>query len=176
MTTAVADPRYPIGKFSRPETITPEHRKEAIAEIAALPEKLSAALARLSEAQLDTAYREGGWTVRQLVHHIADSHLNAITRLKLALTEEKPVIRPYDEKAWAELPDNSLDVEVSVNLLKALHTRWATVLATLDDAQWQRLLQHPEQPAPWTVEHLTLIYAWHSKHHVAHIRLLTQQD
>jgi len=176
MTTAVADPRYPIGKFSRPETITPAHRKEAIAEIAALPEKLTAALGRLSEAQLDTPYREGGWTVRQLVHHIADSHLNAITRLKLALTEEKPVIRPYDEKAWAELADTKLDVDVSVNLLKALHTRWATVLESLDDTQWQRLLQHPAEAEPWTVEVLTLIYAWHSKHHVAHIKLLEQQN
>lgn len=169
MSTSALDPRYPIGKLSFPETITPEHRQQAIAAIAALPQELAAALEGLTEAQLDTPYREGGWTIRQLVHHINDSHQNAVTRLKLALTEETPVIRPYDEKAWASLPDSTVDVAYSLAILKPLHQRWVLLLESLDESQWQRKLQHPERQHPWTVETLTLIYGWHSKHHVAHI-------
>lgn len=168
MSSAI-DPCYPIGKLSLPATITPELRKEAIADIATMAAKLSAALEGMTEAELDSPYREGGWTVRQLVHHIADSHMNAFTRLKLALTEETPVIRPYDEKGWALTADAKFDVALSLELIKPLHTRWAMLLESLEEAQWKRLLQHPEKQVPWTVEMLTLIYGWHSRHHVAHI-------
>jgi uncharacterized damage-inducible protein DinB len=162
------DPRYPIGKFERPERISVEERLNAIAAIAELPEQLRNAADGLDSAQLNTPYREGGWTVRQLVHHIADSHMNAFIRVRLALTEDWPTIKPYDEQAWATLHDSAAPIEWSLELIESLHARWVMMLQSLTDEQWQRGYRHPEN-GPQTVEDATLMYAWHSRHHVAHI-------
>lgn len=169
------DPRYPIGKFQRPETISAGDREVAIQAIAEMPAKLAEALHGLSEAQLDTPYREGGWTVRQVVHHVADSHLNALSRLKLALTEDWPTIYGYSEKAWAELADAKAPVAWSVNLLEGLHARWTMLLQSLGEEQWKRGFKHPER-GPMAVETATLLYAWHSRHHVAHITALRESQ
>jgi DinB superfamily len=170
-----ADPRYPVGKFNRPKKITPHERMAAIAALAELPAKLTEALEGLDSEQLDTPYRDGGWTVRQLVHHIADSHMNAFVRVRLALTEDWPTITPYDEKAWAMLHDSAAPVAWSVGLLHNLHARWVMMLESLADEQWARGVKHPEN-GPVTVELSTLLYAWHSRHHVAHITRLRERQ
>jgi hypothetical protein len=169
------DPRYPVGKFQRPENVTPHERMASIATLAELPGKLSEAVNGLSRGQLDTPYREGGWTVRQLVHHIADSHMNAFVRVRLALTEDWPTICAYDEKAWAMLHDSAAPVGWSVALIESLHARWVMLLESLDDEQWQRGYKHPER-GPGTVETTALLYAWHSRHHVAHIARLRELE
>jgi uncharacterized damage-inducible protein DinB len=169
------DPRYPIGKFAMPAQITPERRQQAIDEIAATPAKLRAAVKGLTEAQLDTPYREGGWTVRQVVHHVPDSHLNAFVRLKLALTEDKPAIKPYDEAAWAELADSkSAPIEASQALLESVHIRWDRLWRSLRPEQFARVLVHPEH-GERTVDWLVFVYAWHGQHHTAHITELRKQ-
>jgi uncharacterized damage-inducible protein DinB len=169
------DPRYPVGKFQRPETVTPELRVAAIAEIAAMPEALTKALEGLDREQLDTPYREGGWTVRQLVHHIADSHMNAFVRTRLALTEDWPTITAYDEKAWALLHDSTAaPAGWSVELIENLHARWVLLLDSLTEEHWQRGFRHPER-GPSTLELTMLLYAWHSRHHVAHITKLRER-
>jgi len=168
MITNEIDPRFPIGKFSKPETISRNERSGAIAALAELPEQLRNAVSGLDAAQLNTPYRDGGWTVRQVVHHIADSHMNAVVRVKLALTEDWPVVKPYDEEAWAVLHDVTAPVEWSLDLIESLHARWVMLLQSLDEQQWQRGYRHPENGAQ-TVELVTLVYAWHSRHHVAHI-------
>jgi hypothetical protein len=168
------DPRYPIGKFRRADANLSDH-EAAIATLAALPENLRAAVDGLSASQLDTPYREGGWTVRQLVHHVADSHMNAAIRVRLALTEEWPTIKPYDEKLWAQLSDASTaPVEPSLNLLTALHKRWVLLLRSLTEEQWQRGYVHPENGRQ-TLAEATALYAWHSRHHVAHITELRKR-
>ena len=169
------DPKYPVGKFKRPEKITPQKRMAAIAAIAELPAKLAEALEGLDRDQLDTPYREGGWTVRQLVHHIADSHMNAFVRVRLALTEDWPTITPYDEKAWAMLPDSAAPVGWSVALLQSLHARWVMMLESLSAEQWARGVNHPEN-GPMSVELSTLLYGWHCRHHVAHITRLREKE
>src|SRR6478752_9477455 len=139
------DPRYPIGKFEMPSGITGARRQQAIDEIASTPVKLRAAVKGLNDSQLDTPYRDGGWTVRQVVHHVPDSHLNAYTRLKLALTEETPTIRPYDEAAWAKLADvHETPVETSLTLLDVLHQRWMTIWRSMSDDDFGRHLVHPD--------------------------------
>ena len=169
------DPRFPIGKFKRPDTVSNELRSQAIAHIEALPTKLKDAVKGLDEAQLDTPYREGGWTVRQLVHHIADSHMNAFCRVRLALTEDWPSIVAYDEKAWAMLEDSAkAPVALSLSLLDGLHARWAMLLRSLNDAQWVMGMKHP-QNGPMSVEMATQMYAWHCRHHVAHITNLRER-
>jgi uncharacterized damage-inducible protein DinB len=169
------DPRYPIGKFAMPAQITPEKRLEAIEEIAATPIKLRAAVKGLNDAQLDTPYRERGWTVRQVVHHVPDSHLNAFVRLKLALTEEKPMIKPYNEAAWAELADaKSAPIESSQTLLDSIHARWDRLWRSLKPEQFARVLVHPEH-GERTVDWLVFVYAWHGQHHTAHITELRKQ-
>jgi hypothetical protein len=165
------DPRYPVGKFVAPETITPDDRTNAIATLAELPEQLRNAVEGLNAAQLNTPYRDGGWTVRQLVHHVADSHMNAFIRIRLALTEDWPMIKPYDEKAWATLHDAAAPVEWSLELIESLHARWVMMLQSLKGDQWLRGYKHPEN-GPVSVETATLMYAWHSLHHVAHITRL----
>ena len=169
------DARYPIGKFSIEGEITPERRREWIARIAAMPARFRAAVAGLSPEQLDTPYRDGGWTVRQLVHHLPDSHMNAYVRFKLALTEDNPPVKTYEEALWAQLPDtHDTAPEVSLALLDALHTRWINLLAALDDAQWRRTLHHPE----WggiALDTLLAQYAWHGDHHVAHVTALRER-
>lgn len=169
------DPRYPVGRFQRPEQVTPHERMAAIAELAALPAKLREALEGLDRVQLETPYREGGWTVRQVVHHIADSHMNAFVRVRLALTEDWPTITPYNEKAWAMLHDSAAPVAWSVTLVENLHARWVMLLESLADEDWARGVKHPEN-GPMTVELATLLYAWHSRHHVAHITRLREAE
>jgi uncharacterized damage-inducible protein DinB len=165
----MTDLRFPVGKFTRPEEVTPAQREEWIDQIAAVPEQLQAALAGLDEARLDTPYREGGWSIRQVVHHLPDSHLNAFVRFKLALTEDTPLIKPYDEAAWANLADaRDTPVQVSAALLTALHQRWVVLLRSLDEAQWQRSFRHPEMGEVRLDQTLGL-YAWHGRHHLAHI-------
>ena len=167
--------RYPIGDFSRPALIGEAEREDAIRVIADLPGKLRAAVSGLSEAQLDTPYREGGWTVRQLVHHVADSHINAYTRMRLALTEDWPTIKPYDEGRWAELADaRTLPVEVSLSLLEALHRRWVVLLQSLSDSDWARGYIHPEHGRE-KLATVAAIYGWHCRHHVAHVTELRKR-
>lgn len=169
------DPRYPIGAFQRPETIGPEDRARAISALAAMPGLMRAAVQGLDRDQLETPYREGGWTVRQTVHHVADSHMNSFVRMRLALTEEWPTISPYNEKAWALLQDStSAPVGWSLDLLESLHARWVMMLDSLTPEQWLRGFVHPER-GRMTLEVAALMYAWHSKHHVAHITRLREQ-
>lgn len=168
------DPRFPIGKFRRAEA-NPGNHPAAIATIAALPENLRSAVYGLSAPQLDTPYRDGGWTVRQLVHHVADSHMNAYIRIRLALTEDWPTIKPYDEKLWAELADaRTAPVDISLDLLDALHRRWALLLRSLNEEQWQRGYTHPENGRQTIVDAIAM-YDWHSRHHVAHITELRKR-
>jgi len=168
------DPRYPIGKFEMPKEITPARRRQAIDEIASTPAKMRAAVKGLNDSQLDTPYREGGWTVRQVVHHVPDSHMNAYIRLRLALTEDNPTIKPYDESLWAHLADAKLPIEVSQNLLEAVHIRWDCVWRSLQTEDFARPLIHPEH-GQRNVDWLLFSYEWHGKHHTAHITELRKQ-
>jgi hypothetical protein len=169
------DPRYPIGKFQAPIEATPALRQQAIEVIAGAPAKLRAAVEGLSPAQLDTPYREGGWTVRQVVHHVPDSHLNGYVRLRLALTEEQPTVRPYEEALWAKLPDaENGPIEMSLTLLEVLHERWVRLWRALTPEQFARVLVHPDH-GPLTVDWLAFCYAWHGRHHTAHITELRKQ-
>ena len=157
---------YPIGNFDREDATS---RSEHIKTIAELPSKLTAAVAGLSDEQLDTPYRPDGWTLRQTVHHLADSHANSIIRFKLALTEdEAPTIRPYYEERWAELGDSKLPVDVSLQMIDAIHTRWLSLLHSMTDDDFQREFVHPET-GKWELEKALALYAWHSRHHTAHI-------
>jgi uncharacterized damage-inducible protein DinB len=162
------DPRYPIGKFTQPDSISKDELIGSIATLADLPSELRNAVKGLDYEQLNTPYRDGGWTVRQLVHHVADSHMNAFIRVRLALTEDWPIIKTYDEKAWATLHDSTAPIEWSLELIESLHARWVMLLQSLDDVQWQRGFRHPEN-GPQSIELATLVYGWHSRHHVAHI-------
>ena len=164
------DLRYPVGSFQVPSQITAEERTRWISEIAALPGHLRAAVSGLSDPQLDTPYRPGGWTVRQVVHHLPDSHLNAYVRFKLALTEPEPTIKPYDEIAWAALPDTQqTPPEISLTLLDALHHRWVTLLRSMSAGDFARTLVHPEHGRSMSLEWMLALYAWHGRHHLAHI-------
>jgi uncharacterized damage-inducible protein DinB len=169
------DPRYPIGKFELPKEVTPASRQAAIDDIAATPGKVRAAVAGLSDAQLDTPYREGGWTVRQVVHHLVDSHMNAYIRLRFALTENQPTIKPYDENNWANLEDaRSAPVEVSLKLLEPLHERWVRLLRSVKAEDYARTLLHPDFGVK-NLDWLLFLYSWHGKHHTAHITQLRKQ-
>lgn len=171
------DPRYPIGEFEPPATTDATSRRTAIAVISELPDRLAAAVAGLDDDQLDTPYRDGGWTVRQLVHHVADSHMNAVIRFRLALTEDLPTIKAYDEKAWARLADaRSLPVTPSLALLEGLHRRWATLLESMAGEDWERELHHPEYKEPLRLWWMLALYEWHSRHHVAHITRLRARN
>ena len=167
------DLRFPIGPFTSARPATAEERRQRIAQIERTPAELRAAARGLSAAQLDTPYRPGGWTVRQVVHHVPDSHLNAVIRFKLALTESSPTIKPYDEARWAELGDVAgTPVEVSLRLLDALHERWVVLLRSLAPAEFERTLVHPERNATMTLDEVLALYAWHGPHHTAHITRL----
>ena len=170
------DPRYPIGKFTPPQAVTPALRMQAIDAIAEAPAKLRAAVHGLTDPQLDTPYREGGWTVRQVAHHVPDSHLNAYVRLKLALTENEPTIKPYEEARWAELPDSKTPIEVSLALLDSLHERWVRLWRSLQPMDFARKFHHPEHPGLITVDGMLFDYAWHGRHHVAHITELRRRN
>lgn len=174
MSTQEIDPRYPIGKFQKPHAITAADRVDAIAVLAELPGQLSSASGGLRDEQLDAPYRDGGWTVRQIVHHVADSHMNALVRVKLALTEDWPTIKPYDEAAWAALGDTTMPIDCSLDLIENLHARWVALLRSLDEQQWRRGFNHPESGRQ-TVELATLAYSWHSRHHTAHITRLRER-
>ncbi len=169
------DPRYPIGKFDMNITVTKEMRSDFIKTIETLPSQLRKEVENLSQEQLDTPYRNGGWTIRQVVHHFPDSHINSYVRFKLALTEDNPQIKTYEEHLWAELPDTFITpIEVSLNLLESLHTRWSVLLRSLTDEQFERTFQHPE----WgniTLSKVLALYVWHSKHHLAHITELKKK-
>jgi uncharacterized damage-inducible protein DinB len=171
------DLRYPIGKFHRHGELTEDLRHRYIDDIERLPGRLREAVKGLTPAQLDTPYRPGGWTVRQLVHHVADSHMNAYVRLKLALTEDAPLIKPYLEAKWAELHDSkTLPVDVSSNLLDSLHQRWVDVLRSMKPAEFARTMRHPEWTEPMSLDDGLALYAWHGKHHVAHITELRRRE
>ena len=169
------DPRYPIGKFDQNINVTKEMRGEFINTIEALPSQLRKEVENLSEQQLDTPYREGGWTIRQVVHHIPDSHINSYVRFKLALTEDNPEIKTYEEHLWAELQVTfNTPIEVSLNLLESLHKRWAILLNSLSVEQFEKTFQHPD----WgniTLSKTLALYAWHCKHHLAHITKLKKK-
>ncbi len=169
------DLRYPIGNFDADFDVTDELRLSFIQTIKDLPETLVSVVQGLSDEQLDTEYRPEGWTVRQLVHHVADSHLNAYCRFKLALTEDFPTIRPYDEARWAELPDSKMPVAVSLDLIGCVHSRWAEFLEAMSDEDFKRKLNHPES-GTWTLEKILGLYDWHSKHHTAHITKLKERN
>lgn len=171
----MSDPRYPIGKFSYHGPLTGEQKRQYLDDIEQTPANLNAAIRGLGDQQLDTPYREGGWTVRQVIHHVPDSHMNSYIRFKLALTEEEPTIRPYFEDRWAELPEaKQAAPEVSLALLDSLHKRWMLMLRNLKDADWQRTFRHPEL-GPMTLEKTLALYSWHGRHHVAHITELKKQ-
>jgi hypothetical protein len=162
------DPRFPTGKFVFNPHPTPETRRENMATIGSLPAELKAALAT---ARLDQPYREGGWTARQVVHHVADSHMNAFVRFRLALTEDKPTIKPYNEAAWAKLADSlTEDPALSVQILEGLHHRWQRMLESLADADFARAAVHPDH-GPVTLDWFLQLYAWHGRHHVGHLTL-----
>lgn len=168
-----ADPRYPVGRYTVPdEPPTPADRARWIDEVAALPAAFRAAVAGLTDAQLDTPYRDGGWTVRQVAHHLPDSHVNAYVRFKLALTEDAPTIKPYEESRWAELADSRLPIAPSLALLEALHTRWVAVLRAMSDADFARTYVHPEHGRTFTLGGVLGMYAWHGRHHTAHVTSL----
>lgn len=167
------DPRYPIGPFRFGGDADQRQREQWIAEIAAAPGYLRAGVAGLTPLQLDTPYREKGWTVRQVVHHLPDSHVNAYTRIKLALTEDEPTIKPYDEARWAELPDaRTAPIEPSLTLLECLHRRWVLLLRELDPADFGRRFRHPEHGRSIGLDEVLAMYAWHGRHHVAQITSL----
>jgi len=171
----MSDPRYPIGKFSATPTLSDEQRARCIREISEAPAALRAAVAGLSEAQLNTPYRPDGWTVRQVVHHLPDSHLNAYVRFKLTLTETEPTVKPYDEARWAELLDaRTAEIGISLALLESLHTRWVMFLNSLKPEDFERKLNHPDVGVvklQWWLQE----YAWHGRHHIAQITSLRER-
>lgn len=165
----MSDPRYPIGRFVPPATFDAPTRERLVDEIAAAPARLRVAVSGLSAEQLAERYREGGWTLKQVVHHVADSHVNAYVRFKLAATEDEPLVKTYEEQLWAELPDaTSADLSASLALLDALHARWVAFLRSLSEAQLQRTFRHPDHGLVTLNRNLAL-YAWHGRHHAAHV-------
>ena len=169
----MTDTSYPIGKFEKQDAYTQEEIQQNIAFIDILPDTLSAAIAGLDEDQMNTPYREGGWTVNQVIHHLADSHMNAFIRTKLMVTEDNPTILPYRQAEWAELPDSvETDPEISLSLLTMLHHRWVMLLRSLKQEDMSRTYVHPEYDQTYTLAQVIALYAWHSKHHTAHITTL----
>jgi hypothetical protein len=168
--------RYPVGDFKFPDAVSPEERAKFVREIEETPARLKAAVAGLSDVQLDTPYRPGGWTVRQVVHHVPDSHLNSYIRFRWALTEDEPTIKAYHEDRWAELSDaRTAPVEVSLVLLESLHRRWVSLMGSLTGEEWKRTFVHP-QLGPVTLEKNAALYAWHGRHHVAHVTGLRERE
>lgn len=171
----MADPRYPVGKFTYEGPPSEEQRNKLVGEIAQTPAALRAAVKGLSAEQIETPYRDGGWTVRQVVHHVPESHMNAYIRFKLALTEDEPTIKPYMEDRWAKLPDvQSTPLEVSLALLESLHDRWVRMLKAITPEEWKRTFQHPELGLMPLEKNLCL-YSWHGRHHVAHVTELRKR-
>lgn len=173
--TAAQDGRYPIGRFVPPQSISPGERTEAVLTIAELPEQLREAVRSLDDEALNTPYREGGWTVRQVVHHLADSHMVAFHRLRKALTEDWPEVTGYDEASFTTLPDSEAPVEWSLELIESVHARWVMLLQAMTEDQWHRGFRHAER-GPMALDLATMLYAWHSRHHTAHIQHLRMQQ
>jgi hypothetical protein len=173
----LADLQYPIGRPVLPEQpLTPAERAIYINQVAALPAQLTAAARRAGGVRLENSYRPGGWTGRQVIHHVADVHLNFYLRYRLALTEDNPTIRPFDMNAWATLPDNdATPVTVSLSLLEALHSRWVTLLWHLTEEQWQRTFYHPAYHQTYTLDQALVQYSWHGCHHLGHLELLSRE-
>jgi hypothetical protein len=176
MTTTSVDARYPIGKFQWSGGVaTPKERAERIAAIELCPSELRSAVRGLDDAQLDTPYRDGGWTVRQVVHHVPDSHVNAYVRFKLGLTEEQPTIKPYDENRWAQLADaRTAPIEISLAILESVHVRWVMVLRAMRESDFARQINHPETGLQ-SLDRVLALYAWHGKHHIAHVTSLREK-
>lgn len=169
------DLRYPIGKYET-QPFSDRQKREWLQDIQFLPGLMEQAIENLDEKQFDTPYRDGGWTIKQVVHHVADSHINAYTRCKLAITEDKPIIKPYEEKLWADLKDvSTVPVNISITLLYTLHTRWYAAIRDLTNDQWKRTVIHPEGNKELSLWYLLGSYAWHGKHHVAHITSLRER-
>jgi len=169
------DLKYPIGKYE-PQPFSDKQLQEWILDIKFLPQQLENSILNLDEAQINTPYRPDGWTVKQLIHHVADSHMNAYIRFKLGLTENNPTIKPYQEALWAELSDTkNLPVNISLTLLHALHARWIEVIKNIKSEEWNRTVFHPEMKKEITLWHLLGLYAWHSKHHTAHVTRLRER-
>src|SRR5579884_102694 len=167
------DLRFPVGRFDPHPAISEQQRREWIAEIAAAPARFREAVSGLNDSQLDTPYRPEGWTVRQVIHHVADSHMNSYIRFRLALTEENPTVKPYHEELWAELADaKSMPVEVSLRLLETMHARWVRLLESITPEQWARTFEHPGLKRNLSLEWNLGLYAWHCRHHAAHITRL----
>lgn len=176
MTATLEELRYPVGKFEAPDPIAPHHLEAWISEIDAFPAKFRAAVEPLSPSQLDTPYRPGGWTVRQVAHHLADSHMNSVLRFKWALTEDRPTIKPYFEDRWATLADTrDVPVGVALDLLTALHRRWVGLLRGMTPEDFRRELMHPESGI-LRLDRITGLYAWHGRHHLAHVTRLAERE
>jgi uncharacterized damage-inducible protein DinB len=172
----MTDLRYPVGPWQPPAAISPSDRTRFIDQIAAAPRAMRQAVAGLSEAQLETPYRDGGWTVRQVVHHVPDSHMNAYLRMKFGLTEHEPQVKPYDQSTWAETPEvATTPISVSLDLLDALHDRWVRLMRGMKDQDYARLIKHPEWSAPLSLDMVAAHYAWHGRHHVGHITELRKR-
>lgn len=168
--------QYPIGKY-QPQPFTDKQRKQWLSDLSWLPAELENAILNLDAAQLYMPYRDGGWTVHQLIHHVADSHMNAYTRFKLGLTETNPTVRPYDQEGWALLHDVAKEpINTSITLLFALHKRWVAALEDLSEEEWMRTVQHPESTEPWTLWYLLGMYVWHGHHHTQHILKLRERN
>jgi uncharacterized damage-inducible protein DinB len=170
-----SDPRYPIGKFNRVTSLTAQERATCIDQVAAAPAQFRRAITGLTPGQLDTPYREGGWTVRQVAHHVPDSHMNAYLRFKFGLTEDSPAIKTYEEKDWAKTPEvAATPVDVSLALLDALHARWVTLLRVMTPQQFERTIKHPEM-GPTSLDTMLALYAWHGRHHTGHVTSLRER-
>lgn len=167
--------RYPIGKFTAQESYTVVELANFIERIGALPKKLKRSVSGLTDKQLDTPYREDGWTIRQVIHHIADSHMNAYIRFKWTMTEDAPTIKTYNEKSWAETPETKTDVNMSLELLQPLHAKFVVLLSSLSSTDWNKQLFHPESKQYMKLERMAALYAWHGEHHLAHITSLKKR-
>jgi uncharacterized damage-inducible protein DinB len=172
----MTDLRYPIGKYG-PQPFSQKQKEAWLKDLRYLPDDMERAVQNLDAQQLDAPYRDGGWNIKQVVHHVADSHMNSLVRFKLGLTEDNPVIKPYDEAAWAKLDDvNAVPINVSLTLLHGIHLRLVKTIENLTDEQWQRTLFHPEHQQQMTLWYLLGMYAWHGKHHTAHITSLRERN
>ncbi len=169
------DLRFPIGQYEKGKQISSEERRKLIEEVSALPKKMREAVENLTDEQLDTPYRPDGWTVRQVVHHVGDSHMNSFIRFKLTLSEENPTIRPYEEDLWARTAEYKLPVEVSLKLIDSVHERWTALLESMSDVDFARTLNHPATGA-WTLADSLGLYSWHGRHHTAHVSNLRRRN
>jgi hypothetical protein len=168
--------RYPIGKFTARDSYSTEELQHCIERIENLPREIEKVINSMTVKQLDTPYREGGWTARQVVHHMADSHMNAYIRFKWSITEPTPTIKAYDEKAWAETPETKLDPVISIEILKALHVKWSALLRRLSPADFQKEFMHPDTKKYMRLDRITAMYAWHGEHHFGHLKIVANRS